>query len=123
VRLLLDTHVLIWLGSAPDLVPTNVRQAVAVSDETFVSVVSAWEYGVKRLKFPNEFCEPFEILVAGLGHVPLDLPFECHRYSESLPPIHRDPFDRMLIAQALHLDLTLVSADETIRRYPVPTLW
>ena len=54
---------------------------------------------------------------------PLDIPFEIRRFAETLPPIHSDPFDRMLIAQALDLELTLVTADQTIRSYPVATLW
>ena len=54
---------------------------------------------------------------------PLDVRFEIHRFAETLPSIHPDPFDRMLIAQALDLELTVVTADKTIRSYPVPTLW
>lgn len=53
----------------------------------------------------------------------LDLKFGLHRYAEELPAIHHDPFDRMLIAQALDNDLTLVSADKVVRSYPVPTFW
>ena len=53
----------------------------------------------------------------------LGLDFDMHRHAEELPPIHTDPFDRILIAQALELDLTLITADKIIRRYPVRTFW
>ena len=58
-----------------------------------------------------------------MGAETVGFDFPLHAYAESLPLIHRDPFDRMLIAQALHHDMTLVTSDETIRRYPVRTLW
>lgn len=92
-------------------------------EQAFVSVVSAWEYGQKRRKYPSEFPDPFESVLAGFPHEQLPLAFELHHHAETLPPIHNDPFDRMLIAQALHHDLTLVASDETIRRYPVKSFW
>lgn len=58
-----------------------------------------------------------------LEAVVLPLPQEVWMLAEGLPDLHRDPIDRMLIAHAIHADLTLVTADEVIRRYPVRTLW
>ena len=89
----------------------------------FVSVVSAWEYGQKRRKFPSEFPSPFDAVVDGFPYTPLPLAFELHRFAEDLPALHADPFDRMLIAQALHHGLTLVASDEQIHAYPVPIFW
>lgn len=89
----------------------------------FISVVSAWEYGQKRLKRPGELPVPFDELVAEIPHATLGLTYDLRGYAESLPPHHSDPFDRMLIAQALHHDLTLVASDAAIHRYPVRILW
>ncbi len=88
----------------------------------WISVVSGWEYGLKRSRYPHQLPEPFERMLMH-DYQPLDLTFGLHRYAEDLPAIHNDPFDRMLIAQALKNDLTLVTADKIVRSYPVPTFW
>ena len=87
-----------------------------------VSFASAWEYGIKRLKHAHAVAVEFDRLLLP-SYVLLGVDFGVYRYAETLPQIHRDPFDRILIAQALDLRFTLVTSDETIRRYPVPTLW
>ena len=87
-----------------------------------MSFASAWEYGAKRAKFPKRLPKSFESLMAPHFR-PLGISFEIGRFAETLPSIHNDPFDRMLIAQALADNLTLVTANRTIRSYPVPTLW
>lgn len=89
----------------------------------YISVISAWEYGQKRKLKPEVFPVPFNILLAQMPHQKLNLDFALSPYAESLPLIHRDPFDRLLIAQALHHDLTLITSDKEIRKYPVPTIW
>ena len=122
--LLLDTNVVIWLFDNNPLLTRRVRQVLTGGNEKlFISVVSAWEYGQKRLKRPNELLVPFNELVAEIPHATLDLTYDLRGYAESLPPHHADPFDRMLIAQALHHDMTLVASDAAIHRYPVPILW
>jgi PIN domain nuclease of toxin-antitoxin system len=123
MRLLLDTHVTIWLSYEPNRVPDRVGEAIAHADEVFASVISGWEYEQKRNKHGVALPRPFPELVRALLLSPLAFAFDCHAYAASLPPIHADPFDRMLIAQALHHDLTLVTIDLVIRDYPVETLW
>lgn len=121
---LLDTNVLIWLYRNDPRLSRNALERIESGEEPlFVSVVSAWEYSQKRRKRPDELRHRFDEVIAGLPHEKLDLTFDIHSYAESLPPIHSDPFDRMLIAQALHHDLTLIASDETIQRYPVRWLW
>ena len=66
---------------------------------------------------------PLAILLELLDAQVIDYPAECWRLAAELPPLHRDPVDRMMVAHAIHAGLTLVSADETIRRYPVQTIW
>lgn len=122
MKLLLDTHVLIWLAGAPDQIPQAVRKALISSEQNYASVASAWEYGMKRRRHPEVLPLPFLTLMKGLAE-PLDLDFACHTYAETLPRLHGDPFDRILVAQALHHGLVLVTGDRHVRRYPVETLW
>ena len=123
MRLLLDTHVLIWLAMSPEKIPGSTRSQIGKSGHVFVSAATAWEYGIKRTKTPDALPFPLETLIAATHFERLDFPFECHRFAEELPRIHGDPFDRMLIAHTSVLGATLVTIDETIHRYPVRTLW
>ena len=113
---------LLWFAAEPTRLPERVRDGILRADGRFVSVVSAWEYSAKRAKFPGRLELPFAALLNDNFRL-LDLSFPLYHYAESLPAIHYDPFDRILIAQALSLELTLVTADKVIRRYPVPTFW
>jgi PIN domain nuclease of toxin-antitoxin system len=123
LSLLLDTQAIIWLATSPDRIPSRVKDAVADADASiFVSFVSAWEYGIKRARHPAKLPLPFERLLMP-DYQRLGISFDLHRFSEELPDLHRDPFDRMLVAQAMSLDLTLVTVDAALRRYPVRTLW
>ena len=120
MKLLLDTHVLIWCLSRPSALRADTRDKLEDPDNlVLVSTVSAWEMEIKRalgkLKTPPDLEEQlrqrrFTELPVHLRHV---------RALRDLPPLHRDPFDRMLVAQALADDLTLVSHDKRVQRYPV----
>ena len=121
MALLLDTHVLIWLYHDPARISRDARDAIDRNRSIAVSVASGWEYELKRQRHPQMV--PFSELIAGSGFDPLDLPFECHRYAHSLPPLHSDPFDRMLMAHALVSGFVLVTSDQTLHRYPVEALW
>lgn len=123
MSLLLDTHVLIWLYHDPGKISSRVRDAVGQGGRIVVSVVSGWEYELKRLRRERSVMVSFSELIAGSGFETQGLPFECHAYAQSLPPVHADPFDRMLIAHALVSGAKLVTSDEAIHRYPVETLW
>ena len=123
MKLLLDTQVIVWFAGDPEKIPPRALDTIILeSEELCVSVVSAWEYGAQRAKFADRLPQPFEALLLP-EYRRLGLDFALHGYAERLPAIHRDPFDRMLIAQAIELGLTLVTSDETIRRYPLATLW
>lgn len=123
MRLLLDTHVAIWLYQDEARIRSETKSLLFEADAIYLSAVSAWEYGHKRLIKPGELPVPFDILAAKIPALGLDFAFQLHHFAESLPLIHRDPFDRMLIAQAVHHELTLVTSDRHIRQYPVPTIW
>lgn len=121
--MLLDTHAVLWLANDPKKLSAPVLDRVASGERLFVSVASAWEYGIKRASRPGTLQYPFEQLIENGDIDRLDFGFALHRFAETLPPIHGDPFDRMLIAQAIDLGLVLVTRDEAIKRYDVETLW
>jgi PIN domain nuclease of toxin-antitoxin system len=89
----------------------------------FVSAVVAWEYSDLRMRKRVSAPESIESLQEGLGFELLDLPAAIWADLETLPVLHRDPMDRMLVSHARLAGLVLVTADATIRRYPVQTLW
>lgn len=121
MRLLLDTHILLWwLDDAPAL-PAAMRTAISdVRSEIFVSVATIWEIAIKaalgKLDFP--IARMSEILVEA-GCLPLPIQIEHAVAAASLPVHHGDPFDRMLVAQAQREGLTIVTVDPMIRRYAV----
>lgn len=123
MNILLDTHVLIWaLENNPTLSDLSRNSIINGSNLVFVSSVSVWEIGIKRslgkLDAPDNLLEEIEIH----RFSPLHVNFEHAQLASRLPDIHKDPFDRMLIAQAITEKLTLVTRDELITKYDVRTL-
>lgn len=128
MRLLLDTCTFLWcIEGGAALSETAARALVDPENEVYLSSVSAWEIAVKHalgklsLPEPPERYIPAQRRARGIEAWPLGE--EAALYLHRLPPLHRDPFDRMLICQALLSGLTLVTPDEEIGRYPVPTCW
>jgi PIN domain nuclease of toxin-antitoxin system len=123
VKLLLDTNALIWTFADPTRFSTYVADTIQdESNEVYVSVVSAWEIGVKRAKGKLDLPGDMEAMVAEKKFTSLPLSMRHGLAVESLPPEHHDPFDRMLVAQAQMEGLTLVTSDRTMRRYPIAVL-
>lgn len=122
MNLLLDTHAVIWLLAADERLGDGARRAIASAERVYVSAATIWEMAVKvargRLEAPADF--PGRIL--DLGIFELALEWEHARVAGGLPLHHRDPFDRMLVAQAIVERLTIVSRDPAIARYPVPVI-
>ena len=123
MRLLLDTHALLWWLSDWDRIAGSTRDAIAEpGNEVFVSAVSGWEIAIKkakgRLVAPGDLAAVVE--EKGFTHLPLT--FEHAERSAALPNHHLDPFDRMLIAQAKAEGLVLVTRDARIPLYDVPTI-
>lgn len=124
MRLLLDTHILLWWCNDDPALSRNLRQAIAAPDaDVFVSSVSLWEIAIKsargRLQFP---IERIDQILADCGFEPLPITMLHARTLAALPLLHLDPFDRMLIAQAQSEALTLISVDDQIARYNLPLL-
>jgi PIN domain nuclease of toxin-antitoxin system len=123
VRLLLDTQALLWTLSDPSSLSSRSRERLERADSTIlVSVVSTWEIEIKRalgkLEVPDDLLQQMKRLRF------LELPLHIRHVQQlrKLPQLHRDPFDRMLIAQALADDLTVVTRDQRILSYSVKSL-
>lgn len=125
MRLLLDTHALIWFLLDRSRIPSPLaRIVVDPAHSVYVSSASTWEASIKgglgQLHLPFG---RLESVIIDAGFAPLPVTIAHTLGIQSLPRLHRDPFDRLLIAQARHEHLTLVTRDRIIQRYPVTTLW
>jgi PIN domain nuclease of toxin-antitoxin system len=122
--LLLDTHVFIWAVSEPSRLESGMRAALVSADnQILVSAVTPWEIAIKRAAGRLEF--PLDLFDSTIERMGCDiLPIlPAHGIAAgALPRHHGDPFDRMLIAQALTEALTLVTQDHAFLRYNVPVL-
>jgi PIN domain nuclease of toxin-antitoxin system len=127
MKLLLDTHILIWLLEGNQTLSPKVKQTI--EDETntlYLSIVSLWEIAIKTSLNKLQLETPLEkiicdfVLPSGINILPIDI---AHLLTlQTLPFHHRDPFDRLLIAQAKSETLTLVSEDRVFRQYQVDVL-
>lgn len=122
-RILLDTHVVIHLLTDPEKVPSPLREQLETAP-VFVSSASTWEMAIKisrgKLRIPKNFFEELD----RLEFERLSISLEHTRALLDLPPIHADPFDRILIAQAQVEGVVIATEDRTIKQYPgVRTLW
>ncbi len=128
MRLLLDTHALLWWLAGNRALSGRAIEAIdAAENQVFVSAVSAFEVATKfRLgKLPEGelLARDFEVVVEAQGFDPLPLDAAHGRVAGALAPIHKDPFDRLLIAQALREDLFLVSNEVLFDGYGVRRFW
>ena len=122
---LLDTHALVWGVTVPEQLPARVRDILAAGEVT-ASVVCYWELILKKGRQTALVVEPkawwdryitrpaVEVLPVRVAHID---------HLDALPELHRDPFDRMLVAQALAENYTLVSRDGQLARYDAPVVW
>jgi PIN domain nuclease of toxin-antitoxin system len=123
--LLLDTHALIWALSAPRRLPARLASLLADPEtEVHCSAVSTWEIAIKAALGKIDAELPAIVRAAREAQFD-DLPIAIDDTVRvaSLPRIHRDPFDRLLVAQALEHGLTLATHDPVLSRYPAPVLW
>ena len=126
MRILLDSHVFVWAKSASQNLSDEARAAIINPDnEVFVSIASAWELWIKHAKKPIAALAP--VLDSGAaaflkaagesGIALLDITLDHAATAAALPRVHRDPFDRMLIGQAMVERLTIMTGDNAFKRY------
>jgi PIN domain nuclease of toxin-antitoxin system len=121
----MDTHTLVWALSSPEALGGEARAALAEAPFT-ASVASFWELILKKSKVGALVADPlpwWEKYVVGKGIPALSIRTDHVRALASLPDLHKDPFDRVLVAQAIADGLTLVSKDLILARYGVPVVW
>lgn len=123
MKLLLDTHVVLWWRIDSRRLKPTIRRAVGLAEIVWVSAASGWEVAIKqalgRLRLQDSFAQM--VLASGFLELPVTL-----RHAEQLvrlPGHHADPFDRMLVAQACCEDATIVTHDRQFELYEVPVMW
>jgi PIN domain nuclease of toxin-antitoxin system len=128
MKLLLDTHVFLWWVSDDSQLSLTAREMIADSDNTiYFSVVSAWEIiikvGTSKLSLPEspEIYIPSRLISNQFESLSVLMPHVLR--INSLPNFHKDPFDRLLIAQSLVEDIPIITVDSLIIQYPVKTIW
>jgi len=120
MKILLDTHVLVWALSSPEKIKPKVQDLlVDIDNIVFVSIASLWELQIKKslnkISLPDDFISQLQ----ENGFELLDINYKHIAKLDELPLIHRDPFDRMLVAQTIHENLLLVTNDLEIMKYNV----
>lgn len=121
MNLLLDTHVLIWWDEGRRLA-ADARRAIEKADTVYVSAASAWEVAIKFSLGRLRPTRTVEEATTESGFLELPITFRHAERVTELPKHHRDPFDRLLVAQAEVEDLTLVTRDPVFGRYPVEVI-
>lgn len=122
MKLLLDTHLLLWAAGQPDRLSADARSLIDTPEnELFFSAASLWEIAIKRGLGRDDFQVDARLLRRGLldnGYSELPIGSEHAVAINSLPSIHKDPFDRMLVAQAMVEGITLLTTDSLVAQYP-----
>lgn len=123
MKLLLDTHAFLWWDADDARLPAAFRYEIASRrNEIFVSAVTVWEIAIKRALGKLIFGQSVGKAIEEHRFTPLPITVDQAEWAGGLPQLHRDPFDRLLVAQARLEGLVLVTVDEQILRYEVPHL-
>lgn len=124
--ILLDTHIFIWLSEDDSNLPVSTRDMIEDTDNVFVSIASFWEISIKltigKLSLQADFNE-IESRFTATRFQLLPISVKDTVQLRQLPLHHKDPFDRILIAQAINHALAIVSADTTFDTYPIQRVW
>lgn len=124
MKLLLDTHVLLWAAGHPDRLPAKARRLLNdPRNDLIFSAASLWEIAIKRGLGRENFRVDARLLRRGLldnGYKELAITSAHAVAIDALPPIHKDPFDRLLIAQSMVEGITLLTTDPIVAEYPAP---
>jgi PIN domain nuclease of toxin-antitoxin system len=125
-NLLLDTHAFIWYSEDDPKLPESIKIEIETADKVYISIASLWEIAIKlsigKLSLRSNY-ESIEASLEPAGISLLPISFADTVLVMNLPLHHRDPFDRILIAQAINNSLTLVSCDAAFTAYPIQLRW
>ena len=119
MRLLVDTHILLWALSDDPSLNSKERNVLLEAQETIVSAATIWEISIKRALGKLKVSENLLEHVKAAGYIPLSITWVHAEIAGALSPHHADPFDRLLIAQAQCEGLTILTKDSIFRRYKV----
>lgn len=125
MKWLIDTHAILWCAQDGGSLSSAAR-AVMLNEVCYYSIVSLWEVAIKQGqgKLDADFTiEELDRFCRDAGFLPLPITPAALERVKTLPDIHRDPFDRLLVAQALEENLAVVTRDRMIPQYPVQTIW
>jgi PIN domain nuclease of toxin-antitoxin system len=122
-RYLLDSHILIWLDSGNPRLTQPVREKLRYAEQRFLSAATAWELSLKQAAGKLQLGVPVSSMLATFMLDELPVKIAHGDRAATLPRHHGDPFDRMLVAQALEEDLVLVTADRRLAQYGVSVLF
>jgi PIN domain nuclease of toxin-antitoxin system len=126
MKLLLDTHVLLWAAGQPERLPKGAQTLLDdPQNELLFSSANLWEIAIKRALRRDDFRVNVPLLRRELldnGYHELPITCEHAVMIEALPPLHKDPFDRILVAQTVAEGITLLTADPMVAQYPCP-IW
>ncbi len=125
-NLLLDTHAFIWYSEDDSKLPKSIKIEIETADRVYISIASLWEIAIKlnigKLSLRSNY-ESIEASLEPAGIILLPISFADTVRVMNLPLHHRDPFDRILIAEAINNSLTLVSCDAAFTAYPIQLRW
>jgi PIN domain nuclease of toxin-antitoxin system len=125
-NLLLDTHAFIWYSEDDSKLPESIKLEIETADRVYISIASLWEIAIKlsigKLSLRSNY-ESIESSLEPAGIILLPISFDDTVRVMNLPLHHRDPFDRILIAQSINNSLTLVSCDAAFTAYPIQLRW
>ncbi|OGV95700.1 hypothetical protein A2W24_05520 [Microgenomates group bacterium RBG_16_45_19] len=120
---LVDTHIILWASHQSHRLPLTVREILTdPHHRCYVSLVSIWEITIKNQAGKIEVPKNFSRIIESIGYLSLPITLDHIQSLYQLPPIHKDPFDRLIAAQCLVENLTLITTDKNLLRYPIKTL-
>lgn len=127
MNVLLDTHTFIWYIEGNSKLTEKAREAIELSaDKVYLSIISLWEIAIKtgknQLILQNQFDDLLDV-VNSLEIEILSITFVDTQIYKNLPLHHGDPFDRMIISQAISNNLTIIGCDQSFNNYPIQILW
>jgi PIN domain nuclease of toxin-antitoxin system len=119
---LLDSHILLWIDGEPERFSGTSLQQLLSQSKVFVSAATAWELAIKLASSKLSLPVPVSKMAASYGFSELSITFEHVELAAGLPLHHKDPFDRLLVAQTLAENLILVTSDKKLAEYGIPVL-